>query len=203
MKVALIGITGRVGSRLAKELLSRGHIVTGIARNPEKVAPHPGLTLKEGDATNLAALSPLLAGHDAVISASRFQTSNPEALLAAVKQAGVKRLLVVGGAASLQVVPGKLLIDTPDFPDAYKPEARAGIRFLHALRQEKDLDWTFLSPSAELVPGERTGKFRLGTEDLLTGADGQSWTSMEDYAIALADELESPKHLRQRFTVGY
>ncbi|MEO6802759.1 MAG: NAD(P)-dependent oxidoreductase [Granulicella sp.] len=203
MKVALIGVTGGVGSRVATELLTRGHSVTGIARHPEKSSPRTGLELKQGDATNPSNLAPLLTSHDAVISASRFQTSNSGALVAAVKEAGVSRLLVVGGAASLQVAPGKRLIDAPDFPEAYKAEALGGIQFLEALRNEKVLEWTFLSPSAEFVAGERTGKFRIGRDDLLIEANGRSWISMEDYAIALVDELERPKHLRERFTVGY
>jgi uncharacterized protein len=203
MKVALIGITGNVGSRLAAELLKRGHRVTGIARQPEKSTPQPGIILRQGDVRDASALAPLLANQDAVISASRFQTSNAEALLVAVKKASVRRLLVVGGAASLQVAPGKILLDAPDFPDAYKPEGRAGVRFLNELRKEKDLEWTFLSPSAEMAPGKRTGIFRLGGDTLIADANGQSWISMEDYAIALVNELEHPKHIRQRFTVGY
>jgi hypothetical protein len=159
--------------------------------------------LKAGDATQPAQLAPLLAGHDVVISATRFQSSDPNALIAAAKQAGVDRLMVVGGAASLEVAPGKTLFDAPGFPDAYKAEAAAGRRALDALRAEKDLDWTFVSPSAEFAPGERTGIFRLGDDQLLSDANGKSWISMEDYAIAFADELEMPKHSRQRFTVGY
>jgi uncharacterized protein len=115
----------------------------------------------------------------------------------------IKWLLVVGGAGSLEVAPGVQLVDTPDFPEAYKPEALAGRDFLNVLRGEQELDWTFLSPSALFVPGERTGKFRLGTERLLVGSGGESRISMEDYAIALVDELETPRHSRQRFTVGY
>ena len=203
MRVALIGSTGHVGSRLSAELLMRGHRVTGIARNLEKAAAQSGLVLEQGDATNSSTLAPLLVNHDVVISASRFLTSKANALLTAVKEAGVKRLLVVGGAASLQVAPGELLIDSPDFPDAYKPEAHAGIQFLDAMRNEKELEWTFLSPSAEFVPGRRTGKFRLGGDDLLVDPNGRSWISMEDYAIAMVDELEHPHHTRQRFTVGY
>ena len=203
MRVALIGSTGHVGSRLSAELLMRGHRVTGIARNLEKAAAQFGLVLEQGDATNSSTLAPLLVNHDVVISASRFLTSKANALLTAVKEAGVKRLLVVGGAASLQVAPGELLIDSPDFPDAYKPEAHAGIQFLDAMRIEKELEWTFLSPSAEFVPGRRTGKFRLGGDDLLVDPNGRSWISMEDYAIAMVDELEHPHHTRQRFTVGY
>jgi len=203
MKVALIGVTGRVGSRLASELVGRGHIVTGIARHPEKATAPSGVAVVKGDVADPASLVPLLADHDAVISAARFTTSDPNALLAAVKQAGVERLLVVGGAGSLEVAPGRALVDTPDFPEAYKAEAKAGVAFLAALRKEKVLDWTFLSPSALLVPGERTGKFRLGQDRLLIDANGKSSVSMEDFAVAMVDELESRKHSRTRFTVGY
>lgn len=203
MKIALIGVSGRVGSRLLTELLDRGHEVTGIARDISKLTSRPRLVLKAADATQPSRLAPLLAGHDVVISAMRFESSNAAALMGAVKQAGVKRLMVVGGAASLEVEPGKALFDAPGFPEAYKPEAAAGRKFLDALRVEKDLDWTFLSPSAEFAPGERTGKFRLGGDQLLGDANGKSWISMEDFAIAFADELETPKHSRQRFTVGY
>ncbi|MDH0734418.1 NAD(P)-dependent oxidoreductase [Achromobacter spanius] len=203
MKIALIGISGRVGSRVADELLKRGHQVTGIARNPADVNTQPGLAVQQGDATDPETLTPLLTGHDAVVSATRFVSTDAKPLLAAVKNAGVPRLLVVGGAGSLQVAPGTLLIDTPEFPDAYKPEARAGVVFLDTLRQEKVLNWTFLSPSAMFEPGERTGAFRVGDDTLLADEEGKSWISMEDYAIALADEIESPKHSRRRFTVGY
>ena len=203
MNIALIGVSGRVGSRLLAELLRRGHRVTGIARDTSKLASQPQLVLKNGDANQPAQLAPLLAGHDAVLSALKFATSDAAALIAAVKQAGVDRLLVVGGAGSLEVAPGRALLDTPDFPAAYRPEAEAGRRFLDTLRTERTLDWTFLSPSAEFVPGERTGKFRLGGDQLLADANGRSWISMEDYAIAFVDELETPKHSRQRFTVGY
>ena len=203
MNIALIGSGGRVGLRLAAELLRRGHTVTGIERNPGKVSFRPGARIKQGDATQPAILAPLIAGHDAVMSASRFQTSDANALITAMKNAGVKRLLVVGGAGSLEVAPGKVLMETPDFPEAYKAEARAGGRFLDTLRNEKDLGWTYLSPSAEFVPGKRTEKFRLGGNELLVDSTGKSWISMEDFAIAMVDELEHPKHTRQRFTVGY
>lgn len=203
MKVALIGATGNVGSRLLAELLSRGHAVTAIARHPEKVPARPGVTPKRGDVHEKAGLAPLLAGHDAVISAVRFSASDPHLLIGAMKAAGVPRYLVVGGAGSLEVAPGQKLIDTPNFPAAYKPEASAGGVFLELLRGEKDLDWTFLSPSALIFAGERTGKFRLGGDQLLTGADDKSSISYEDFAVALVDELEKPAHSRRRFTVGY
>lgn len=203
MKITLIGVSGHVGSRLLTELLNRGHSITGIARDITKLASRHNLVLKTGDAAQPASLAPLLASHDVVISATRFQSSDPKALIAAVKQAGVKRLMVVGGAASLEVAPGQALFDAPGFPETYKVEAAAGRQALDALRAEKELDWTFLSPSAEFAPGERTGKFRLGGDQLLSDANGKSWISMEDYAIAFVDELETPKHSRQRFTVGY
>jgi putative NADH-flavin reductase len=203
MKIALIGAPGSVGSRVAAEALSRGHQVTGISRHPEKLVSKPGLTPARGDTAEPDALAKVLAGHDAVVSSTRFQGSDARAQISAVKKSGVKRLLVVGGAGSLEVAPGVALIDTPQFPAAYKPEASAGRDFLNVLRGEKELDWTFLSPSAFFGPGERTGKFRIGDDALLTGSDGQSRVSMEDFAVALVDELETPKHSRRRFTVGY
>lgn len=202
--IAILGITGRAGSRIATELLQRGHTVTGIARNTADVAPRDGLTVRAGDATQADALVPLLRGHDAVVSAMRFDGGRDAAtVIAVVKQAEVPRLLVVGGAGSLEVAPGVALIDAPQFPAAYKPEAQAGREFLNTLRGEQQLDWTFLSPSALFEPGERTGKFRLGGDQLLSDAAGASRITMEDYAIALVDEIESPKHPRARFTVGY
>jgi putative NADH-flavin reductase len=203
-KIVILGISGRVGSRIATALLQRGHIVTGVARKIEGAPSQPGLMLKAADATSVDALVPLLRGHDAVISATRFVGGSDAAtLIAATKKAGVPRLLVVGGAGSLEVAPGKALIDTPDFPDAYKAEASAGGVMLQGLRAEKELDWTFLSPSALFMPGARTGKFRIGGDALLTDGNGKSWISMEDYAIAMAEELETRNHSRRRFTVGY
>lgn len=202
MKVALIGASGNAGARLLAELSRRGHAVTAIARHPEKIAALPGVTPKAGDINDQAGLVRLLAGHDAVISSLRFVDTDPDALIAIVREAGVKRYFVVGGAGSLEVAPGVKLIDTPPFPAAYKPEAAAGGAFLDKLRATNDLDWTFLSPSAMFVPGERTAKFRLGKDELLANDKGSS-ISYEDYAIAAVDELEAPKHIRQRFTVGY
>lgn len=202
--VVLLGITGRAGSRIATELLQRGHTVTGIARDASKAQAQPGLSLQSADATSVDALVPLLRGHDVLVSATRFDGGSDAAtLIAAARQAGVQRLIVVGGAGSLEVAPGKALIDAPGFPDAYKPEAAAGRVFLQALRAEPALDWSFLSPSAMFEPGERTGQFRVGGDQLLADAAGNSRISMEDYAIALVDEIETPRHTRQRFTVGY
>lgn len=203
MKIAVIGASGNAGSRISAELVRRGHSVTAIVRNPEKVTAQAGVTPARGDVTDPAGLVRLLAGHDAAISSVRFLASDPVKLIAAVKEAKVGRYLVVGGAGSLEVAPGVRLVTTPGFPVAYKAEAEAGAMFLDLLRAEKELNWTFLSPSALFVAGERTGKFRLGTDQLLTAADGKSSISFEDFAVALADEIERPAHIRRRFTVGY
>lgn len=203
MKIALIGATGFIGSRLLAELASRGHEVTAIVRNPEKVPARAGVTATKGDIFDRDGLAGPLAGHDAVISSVHFSASDPHALLGAVKQSGVKRYLVVGGAGSLEVAPGVKLFDTPEFPALYLDEARKGGVYLDLLKAETALDWTFLSPSALIQPGERTGRFRLGTDQLLVDAAGNSAISAEDFAIALVDELEKPAHSRRRFTVGY
>ncbi|MQB04399.1 NAD(P)-dependent oxidoreductase [Agrobacterium tumefaciens] len=201
-KIALIGASGNAGSPILKELSDRGHQVTAIARNPEKIASLPNVVAKKGDVFDQAGLSELLKGHDAVISAVHFTASDPVTLIEAVRASGVSRYLVVGGAGSLEIAPGQRVVDLPDFPAAYKAEATKGAEFLDRLKGEKQLDWTFLSPSAEFVPGERTGKFRIGNDSLLSNEAG-SRISFEDYAIALVDEVEKPQHSRQRFTVGY
>jgi putative NADH-flavin reductase len=201
-RIALIGATGNVGTRILNELVSRNHQVTAIVRDPSKVPARAGVTAARGDAADPAGLADVLKGHDAVVSALRFLDTDAQALIGAVRTSGVKRYLVVGGAGSLFVAPGQRLIDQPDFPAAYKDEATRGADFLDALRGVNDLDWTFISPSALFVPGERTGKFRLAQDELLVGEKG-STISYEDYAVALVDEIEKPAHVRQRFTVGY
>ena len=203
MKIALIGASGNVGSRIAAELSSRGHKITGIARDARKVAAIPGVTPTTADFTKTNALVGILKGHAAVISCVRFTGTDPDQLIGAVKASGVPRYLVSGGAGSLYVAPGMTLVDSPNFPKEYATEARASGVFLDRLRAQKDLDWTFLSPPAVLAAGERTGKFRVGKDDLLVSDDKGSSISYEDFAIALADEIETPKHARQRFTVGY
>ena len=203
MKIAVAGASGRAGSEITKELSRRGHTVTAIARNPEKIASLPGVTAKKGDVLDQAGLAALWAGHDAAISSVHLLASDPAKLIGAAKDSKVGRYLVVGGAGSLEVAPGVRLVTTPNFPAQYKAEAEKGGAFLDLLRQEKELNWTFLSPSALFVEGERTGKFRLGTDQLLADADGKSWISFPDFAVALVDEIERPSHLRKRFTVGY
>jgi putative NADH-flavin reductase len=203
MKIAVAGASGRAGSRITAELARRGHAVTAIARNPEKIAAQPNVTATEGDVLDQAGLAALWAGHDVAVSSVHFLASDPQKLIGAAKASKVGRYLVVGGAGSLEVAPGVRLVTTPNFPAQYKAEAEKGGAFLDLLAGEKELNWTFLSPSALFIDGERTARFRLGTDQLLTAADGKSWISFEDFAVALADEIERPAHIRQRFTVGY
>ena len=203
MKIAVIGASGNAGSRISAELARRGHSVTAIARNPEKITQQANVTPARGDVMDQAGLARLLTGHDAAISSVHFLASDPVKLIGAAKESKVGRYLVVGGAGSLEVAPGVRLVTTPGFPVAYKAEAEKGAAFLDLLRAETELNWTFLSPSALFTAGERTGKFRLGNDQLLTSADGKSSISFEDFAVALADEIERPAHIRQRFTVGY
>ncbi|WP_460121424.1 NAD(P)-dependent oxidoreductase [Pseudomonas sp. S2_C03] len=202
-KIAIIGATGRAGSQLLEEALRRGHHVTAIARNTAKIGERDGVVSKNVDVLDTQALQAAVAGHDVVISAAHFATVPSAAVIEPVKKAGVKRLLVVGGAGSLLLPGGTRVIDSEGFPAEYKAEASAGAAFLDDLRREQQLDWTFVSPSAEFVEGERTGAFRIGKDDLLVSSAGRSWITFADYAIAMIDEVEAPKHARQRFTVGY
>lgn len=207
MKVALIGATGYVGAKILTEALDRGHETTAIVRNPERLPSHPRLVAKRGDVLDEGGLAALIAGHDAVISSYNPGVPGGDkgvaAIIHAVKQASVKRLLVVGGAGGLEVREGERVVDAPEFPEQFKATARATAEFLNVLCREPELDWAFLSPAAMLTPGERTGKFRLGGDQLVTDANGQSKISLEDYAVAMIDELETPRHRRRRFTVAY
>jgi uncharacterized protein len=204
MKVAHIGATGKVGSKILDELLRRGHTVTALSRHPEKTPAHKGVIAKQGDVfEDPDAVAALVRGHDAVISSAPFLPGTSHKVLDAVRKSGVKRYIAVGGAGSLEVAPGKLLKDSPDIPPAWLPTIKEGAELLRLLRDDTVLDWTYFSPAALIGPGERTGKFRLGKEQLVTAADGKSSISYDDYAIALVDELDRPQHLRQRFTIGY
>ncbi|WP_420475563.1 NAD(P)-dependent oxidoreductase [Noviherbaspirillum sp. ST9] len=212
MRIALIGATGFIGSAILKEVLSRGHEVTALVAHPEKLATAAGLTKAGADVLDQARLAAQLKGHDAVISAFSghaqgdvhgYYVKGIRSIIGAVKDADVQRLLVVGGAGSLEVAPGVQLLDTPGFPDMYRPTAEGAREALKLLREEPHLNWTLLSPSAVIAPGERTGKFRLGADQLLVNEQGDSRISVEDYAVAMVDELERPAHARKRFTVGY
>jgi putative NADH-flavin reductase len=202
MQVAVLGASGRAGSEITKELAARGHRVRAIARKPAAIPAAEGVEPIVGDATDANALVELIRGSDAVISALHFDIP-ARTLLSAVREAGVGRLLVTGGAASLEVASGQRLIDTPDFPAEWKKPAEGGIAFLDVLRREGDVDWTFFSPAAFIFEGPRTGTFRLGGDQLVVDDAGDSKISFADYAIAMVDELEQHRRSRSRFTAAY
>jgi len=202
MHVAVLGASGRAGSEITKELAARGHQVLAIARKPEAIPTGENITAQAGDASDPEALAGLIKGVDAVISALHFDVT-AETLLSALKQAGVGRLLVTGGAASLEVSPGLRLYDSPDFPENLKPLVIGGIHFFEALQKEQEVDWTFFSPAMIIFEGPRLGTFRLGGDQLITDGAGESKISFADYAIAMVDELEQHKHPRGRFTIAY
>lgn len=211
MKIALIGASGYVGSALRDEALARGHQLSGLVGHPDKLPAHPRLTALKVDVMNEAALAEKLRGHKLVISAfsghaqpdvREYYVQGMKHILNATRIAGVPRLLVVGGAGALNVAPGVALLDTPNFPKEWRSTAE-GARDALALLQASDLDWTMLAPSAMLESGRRTGQFRLGKDDLLVDEKGDSRISTQDYAMAMLNEAELPRHSRQRFTVGY
>jgi uncharacterized protein len=217
MKVVLYGATGKAGSRILSELLSRKHRVTAVVRNPDKLTPNNGLTVEQGDLNDTGEIAEAIGGADAVVSAYAPPVGREEELLPvtqrlidAVREVSqhvsssgrAPRLVMVGGAASLEVAPGVTLLNSGKLPEEWRAIAEAHSKALDLLRRSS-IDWTYISPSAFFEPGERTGNFRLGQDELLVRPDGNSSISMEDYAIALVDELEHPQHRRQRFTVGY
>jgi hypothetical protein len=214
-KIVLIGASGFVGSVILNEALNRGHQVTAVVRNPDKISTkHANLTITKGDVSSEEAVKVLSKGADAVISAYNPGWTNPDiyeetlknysAILNGVKAAGVKRLLCVGGAGTLFVAPGVRLLDAVELPEAILPGVKSlGKFYLEILSAEKEIDWVFFSPAGNIAPGERTGKFRLGKDDLIVDAEGKSNISVEDYAVAMIDELEVPAHHQERFTIGY
>lgn len=217
MKIALIGGTGFVGSAVLAELSQRGHQVIALGRDTAKYRTSPGVTPVQADATDAAQVAQAVEGVDAVISAYNPGWQSPElyarfmagtrGVLNGVKRAGVKRVLIVGGAGSLLVAPGVQLMDTPDFASLVPPGIIPGVEgardALTLIRAESSLEWTFLSPPAKLAPGERTGKFRIGGDELLMNGAEPAGISVGDLAVAIVDEIERPAHIRQRFTVGY
>lgn len=213
--VALIGASGFVGNAILHELLTRGHKVTAIVRNPQKIdVENPNLAVIKADVSDTNGLISACKGKDAVISAYNPGWTNPHIyeetlrnyplILDAVKQSGVKRLLCVGGAGTLFCAPGLRVVDSGVIPEAIMGGVKSlGEFYLNTLMNEKDIDWVFFSPAGTLEPGQRTGKFRLGKDDLIVDENGNSHISVEDYAVAMVDELESPKHHYERFTIGY
>ena len=217
MKVALIGATGFVGTALLKELTDRGHEVVAIARHPEKLSlKGPHIHPATADAFNADQIANVVKGSDVVVSAYNSGWTNPRiyedfmdasrAIQAGIKKSGVKRLIVIGGAGSLEIKPGLQLIDTPQFPAEYKRGASAARDYLNEIRQEKELEWTFFSPAILMnheTAGVRRGHYRLGLDNPVFDADGKSVLSVEDLALAIVDEVEKPQHIRKRFTAAY
>jgi putative NADH-flavin reductase len=197
MNIVVFGPTGMIGSRIVAELNARGHDVVGAGRSTG------------ADVTSVPSVAEVAAGADAVVSAVAARGVDytladvARSLIEGTRQAGVKRVVVVGGAATLEVSPGTRLLDTPDFPEEWKAEALQGADSLAVYRGVDDLDWTFVSPAAYIHPGERTGRYRLGGDELLVDAEGNSEVSAEDYAIAIVDLLENGGHERERITVAW
>jgi putative NADH-flavin reductase len=212
MKIALFGATGMIGSRVLAEARARGHEVTAVVRDPAR-APEAATAVAVGDVRDADSVASAVAGHDAVVSAVGGAAADGEeplvlraaaAMLDALPRAGVERLLVVGGAGSLLTPQGLRLIDRPEFPSAWRPASDAQVQALGRYRAaDTAVVWSYLSPADVIEPGERTGDYVLGEDHAVFDAAGESRISAEDYAAALVDELESPAHLRRRFTVGY
>ena len=214
-KIALIGASGFVGSALLNESLQRGHQVTAIVRHPEKITlVHPNLIVMQGDVMSVDTVEKLVRGADVVISAYNPGWTNPniaadttgtyKSIVEGVKRAGISRLLIVGGAGSLIAASGERVMDTGEIPESYMPAVEALGGVLYDLQKEEtQLDWAFFCPAGNIAPGERTGQFRLGEDELIVDEHGQSAISVEDYALAMLDEVENPAHHRERFTIGY
>ena len=208
MNVVVFGASGMIGSRVLKELVSRGHMVTAAARNPEKIVQGANITAVQADVDEPESVA-AADGADAAVCAIAPPHEKPDAIVGIVTslmdglgRAGVKRLIVVGGAGSLEVATGIQAVDTPEFPAQWLGIARAHRELLPLLKASR-FEWSYFSPAAMIEPGERTGKFRLGGKELVTDAKGESRISAEDYAVALADELERPRRVNQQFTIAY
>jgi len=214
-KVLLIGASGFVGSAILQEALNRGYEVTAVVRNAGKITlKNPNLKVIEADVSDRTKVDELSKGFEHVISAYNPGWTNPNiyeetlkvypAILDGVKNAGVKRLLIVGGAGTLFVAPGLRVVDSGAIPKQIMPGVKSlGEFYLNILMNEKEIDWVFFSPAGNIAPGKRTGIFRLGKDDLIVDTDGNSNISVEDYAVAMINELENPKHHQERFTIGY
>lgn len=213
MRIFLIGATGNIGGCIREEALTRGHEVTGMTRDAGKLAPRDNLEVFEGDVMDRHAMAMAMAEHDVIVVAHNVPPSDPkigiktnlaaDAIIDAMRDAGVTRVFWVGGAGSLFTKDGLRLIDAMEMPDWANAAIWAMAAHLMYLKTIEDLDWTFLSPAEGIDSGERTGNFRLGLDEVIVDDMGKSFISYQDFAVATLDELEDPRHIRQRFTVGY
>jgi uncharacterized protein len=214
MKVAIVGATGMIGSKLLEEAIDRGHVVTAVSRHATRLPAHERVRSVDADVLDTNELARAFSGQDAILHAFapprlsvgervEQQRAGTRSIIAAAKAAGVLRILAVGGAGTLEVAPGVMNADRPEFPASWEGGVKSTAQIKGLLAAEPDLDWTFLCPSHDIFEGERTGKFRLELDRMLVDADGKSSISVADYAIAMIDELENPRHSRKRFTVGY
>jgi putative NADH-flavin reductase len=217
MKIVLIGASGFVGSAILKEALDRGHEVKAVVRHPENIKiENANLKKLKANALSADEVAEAVKGNDAVINAYNPGWTNPniyneflqgaQAIQEGVKKSGVKRLLAIGGAGSLFIAPGVQLVDSPEFPEAWKAGALAARDYLSIIKKENNLEWTFLSPAIEMhhgTSGQRKGSYRKGLDNPVFDENGRSIISVEDMAIAIIDEIERPQHIRQRYTVAY
>lgn len=203
MNIVLVGATGNIGGRVLEEALRRGHSVTGITRDPSKLAGREGLQVRKGSSTDAVGFASLLKGHDVAIISVKWNENDVTRILDSLRKSGVKRCLFVIGAGSLLRKDGRThfehMADKGIQPPTSKPAAVA----FEEMKKATDLEWTAISPAASIQPGERTGKFRLGLDKLIEDSEGVSLISREDFAVAIMDEIEKPKHIRKRFTAAY
>ena len=212
MELVILGASGFIGSAITAEALSRGHKVTAVVSRPERVTPQSGLTVVGLDINDTPALTRLLSGKAVVISAFSGHAQQDvkgyylqafNSVFTAATAGKVGRLLVVGGAATLLLPDGSRLLDSPDFPAQYRATAEGAAEVLQQLRGQNALSWSFLSPAAEIFPGDKTGQYRLGQDYLLADQDGRSRISTGDYAAAMLNEAEQPQHQNKRFSIAY
>jgi putative NADH-flavin reductase len=201
--IAVIGATGNIGSRIVDEALQRKHAVTAITRDASRVKPRDGMSVRQGSTTDVEAMAAILAGHDVVVASVKWNEADVRDVLDAVRRSGVRRVLFVVGAGSLLRADGRTHLEHMADKGIQPPTSKPAALALAEVRKVTDLDWTAISPPASIQPGERTGRFRLGTEHLLEDAEGESRISREDFAVAILDEIEKPRHVRRRFTAAY
>jgi len=203
MNIVLIGATGNIGSRILDEALRRGHKVTAITRDPKKLEPRRGVTVKAGSTSDAPALTRTLQGHDAAIVSVKWNENDIGRVIEVIRKSGVRRCLFVVGAGSLLRKDGRTHLEHMAEKGVQPPTSKPASLALEAIQKVNDLDWTATSPAASIQPGERTAKFRLGLDHLIEDDQGRSAISREDFAVAILDEIEKPRHIRKRFTAAY